>query len=390
MRMHAGLWGVALAGLCAAAPVRAEGITASDALKDMLAGNETYQKNEVLAKRRASTAQGQSPQAIVLSCSDSRVPPEAVFNRYLGRLFIVRTAGHAVGDFEFASIEYAVEHLHTPLLVVLGHERCGAIKATVDAVQGGGAGHDAGHGGAAEPATPGGSADPAGDDDADHGHKKSHRADRSSTDEDGQRAGACAPAKQAHDAEDDAEAGDEEPEARPAKAKGKTAKKAKAAKSDKKKKLTRRARPAEDADDADADAEDEDADVDDDRPARARRTKGRGPADAESDAPAEDDEAAADAEEATAPAKGHGHAGAGHGATEHISSLVAELEAPVRAALEGKPADPVDAAVRVNTKWVAKRLVDESGVIREAVSAGKLRIVGARYDLDTGAVEILE
>ena len=52
--------------------------------------------------------------------------------------------------------------------------------------------------------------------------------------------------------------------------------------------------------------------------------------------------------------------------------------------------DPVDAAVRVNTQWVAKRLVDESGVIREAVAAGKLRIVGARYDLDTGAVEILE
>jgi carbonic anhydrase len=73
----------------------------------------------------------QKPIAVIVSCSDSRVPPELVFDQGLGDLFDVRTAGHVVGDMELGSIEYAAEHLGTPLIVVLGHERCGAVTAAV-------------------------------------------------------------------------------------------------------------------------------------------------------------------------------------------------------------------------------------------------------------------
>lgn len=83
------------------------------------------------AKRRAEVAQAQRPFAIVVSCSDSRVGPEVVFDQGLGDLFVVRTAGHVVDDVGLGSIEYAVEHLGASLIVVLGHERCGAVAATV-------------------------------------------------------------------------------------------------------------------------------------------------------------------------------------------------------------------------------------------------------------------
>lgn len=343
---RAGFLVAVLAGLGLATPALAEGMSATESLKDMMAGNETFQKNEVLGKRRAATAQSQSPQAIIVSCSDSRVPPEAVFNRYLGRLFIVRTAGHAIGDYEFASIEYAVEHLHVPLIVVLGHERCGAIKATVEAVE-----KDAGGGGGGDDA------------DADHG-KKHHRAERGRV---SQRDSACAPKKKAHEADDadgdEADADDEDT--------GHKAKKAKKPKTTKKaKKPKRHVEEDEDTDSGDADEDD------------TGHAKSKAKAKAHGDDDAADDEDNGHAKPKAKPAS--------HGAHEHITSLVKELETPVRAAMKSKPADLVDAAVRVNTKWVAKRLVDESGVVREAVEAGTLKIVGARYDLDTGAVEVLE
>ena len=82
-------------------------------------------------KRRQELAQHQNPVAVVVSCSDSRVPPEIVFDQDLGEIFVVRTAGNVVGDLELGSIEYAVEHLGTPLIVVLGHQRCGAVTAAV-------------------------------------------------------------------------------------------------------------------------------------------------------------------------------------------------------------------------------------------------------------------
>jgi carbonic anhydrase len=87
-----------------------------------------------LAERRVEVAQTQHPFAIVLGCADSRVGPEQVFDRTLGELFVVRVAGNVVDDDVLGSMEYGAEHLHVPLIMVLGHERCGAVSA---AVQGG-------------------------------------------------------------------------------------------------------------------------------------------------------------------------------------------------------------------------------------------------------------
>ncbi|MBK8164963.1 MAG: carbonic anhydrase [bacterium] len=81
--------------------------------------------------RRVQLATGQAPLAIVLCCSDSRVPPEVLFDQGLGDLFVVRVAGNVADDARIASIEYAAEHLGTRLVVVLGHERCGAVTAAV-------------------------------------------------------------------------------------------------------------------------------------------------------------------------------------------------------------------------------------------------------------------
>jgi carbonic anhydrase len=75
--------------------------------------------------------EGQHPFAVVVACADSRVPPELIFNQGLGELFVVRTAGAVASEENLASIEYAVEHLKTPLIVVLGHTHCGAVKAAV-------------------------------------------------------------------------------------------------------------------------------------------------------------------------------------------------------------------------------------------------------------------
>ena len=82
--------------------------------------------------RRAETSRGQRPAAAVVSCSDSRVPPEIVFDQGIGDLFVVRAAGNLVDELGLASIEYAVEHLGVPLVVVLGHSLCGAIAAALE------------------------------------------------------------------------------------------------------------------------------------------------------------------------------------------------------------------------------------------------------------------
>lgn len=91
------------------------------------AGGTAQQRDS--AARRAQTAQEQHPRAAVLSCSDSRVPPEQVFDQGVGDLFVVRSAGEVADTAAVASLEYAVEHLGTRLIVVLGHERCGAVAA---------------------------------------------------------------------------------------------------------------------------------------------------------------------------------------------------------------------------------------------------------------------
>ncbi len=86
---------------------------------------------------------GQTPHAIVLSCSDSRVPPEIVFDQKLGEIFVVRTAGESLGDNAIASIEYALEHLGPQLLIVMGHTSCGAVKAALGTLDGSDAGSPA-------------------------------------------------------------------------------------------------------------------------------------------------------------------------------------------------------------------------------------------------------
>lgn len=90
-----------------------------------------YGKPDIGQSRRTELTKGQHPFAVIVSCSDSRVPPELVFDQGLGNLFVVRTAGEVVDDVALGSIEYAVEHLGAKLVVVMGHEQCGAVKAAV-------------------------------------------------------------------------------------------------------------------------------------------------------------------------------------------------------------------------------------------------------------------
>ena len=89
-----------------------------------------FQGRNLLDLRR-TLAQGQQPEAAVLSCSDSRVPAEIIFDQSLGDLFVVRTAGLVLEPTSIGSLEYAVAHLHVPLLVIKGHEGCGAVTAAV-------------------------------------------------------------------------------------------------------------------------------------------------------------------------------------------------------------------------------------------------------------------
>ena len=107
-----------------------------DALAKLQAGNERFTTSKVtegrpVAAKRAETAQTQHPFAVVVGCADSRTSPELVFDQNIGDLFVVRTAGNLVDEHGLGSIEYAVEHLGVRLIVVLGHERCGAVKAAV-------------------------------------------------------------------------------------------------------------------------------------------------------------------------------------------------------------------------------------------------------------------
>lgn len=117
--------------------------TADDVITSLKQGNErfasgnpTYPHESLM--RRAETAAGQHPLATVIACSDSRVPPELLFDEGIGDLFIVRVIGNIGGADETGSAEYGVEHLGTPLLVVLGHESCGAVTAAVNHMEVGG------------------------------------------------------------------------------------------------------------------------------------------------------------------------------------------------------------------------------------------------------------
>ena len=138
-----GLTAVSLAlAACAPAQAPTEGpvTNADEALRRLMEGNERYVANKSTdlnesKSRRAELAQGQNPFATVFSCVDSRVPPELVFDRGLGDLFVIRTAGHVIDNAVLGSLEFGVAELKIPLLMVLGHEKCGAVKATVEAVE---------------------------------------------------------------------------------------------------------------------------------------------------------------------------------------------------------------------------------------------------------------
>ncbi|MGH7680579.1 MAG: carbonic anhydrase [Candidatus Eiseniibacteriota bacterium] len=113
--------------------------TADAVLAELKTGNQHHVKHQYIHPHQTVARQhdlvgGQHPHAVILACADSRVAPEIVFDQGLGDLFDVRVAGNIAADAEVASIEYAVEHLHTPLVVVMGHQSCGAVAA---AIQGG-------------------------------------------------------------------------------------------------------------------------------------------------------------------------------------------------------------------------------------------------------------
>lgn len=117
----------------------AEKVNATDAsLATLKAGNTRYLSGHssvprIDIERRETTAtKGQKPIATILGCSDARVPPEIVFDQKFGNLFVIRVAGNVTGTSEIASAEYGVHYLGTPLVVVLGHSACGAVKASVD------------------------------------------------------------------------------------------------------------------------------------------------------------------------------------------------------------------------------------------------------------------
>ena len=95
--------------------------------------SEGKNSGNISAEKRTETFEnGQNPYAVVITCSDSRVPAEHIFNAGIGELFVIRTAGNVIGDFELGSVEYGAEHLGAKLVVVLGHTNCGAVDAAIN------------------------------------------------------------------------------------------------------------------------------------------------------------------------------------------------------------------------------------------------------------------
>lgn len=131
------LMAIALAGCKSAAPATAApGAAVQTPLDVLKEGNRRFVEGRMLhdhqdMQRLVEIAKGQHPIAIIVGCSDSRVTPEIIFDQGLGDLFVVRVAGNVVDDHALGSIEYAAEHLHTSLIVVLGHDRCGAVQAAI-------------------------------------------------------------------------------------------------------------------------------------------------------------------------------------------------------------------------------------------------------------------
>ncbi len=109
-------------------------IKADEALQALLDGNKRFVSGNLLhpnhcKESRQAKVQTQEPIAAIISCADARVPPVDLFDQGIGDLFVVRVAGNVIGDHTLGSLEYAVCHLHTPLIVVMGHSSCGAVEA---------------------------------------------------------------------------------------------------------------------------------------------------------------------------------------------------------------------------------------------------------------------
>lgn len=121
----------------AVAAKEASSVTADQAMEKLMTGNKQFvgakfgHPNQT-TERRMELTSGQHPFATIVSCSDSRVPPEIIFDQGLGDLFVIRVAGNVIDDLALGSIEYAADHLSVPLIMVLGHEKCGAVTATVE------------------------------------------------------------------------------------------------------------------------------------------------------------------------------------------------------------------------------------------------------------------
>ena len=102
---------------------------------DLKLGNQEFlnklENDKALKSRRDELVKGQHPEVLVITCSDSRVVPEFIFNCSLGDIFVIRTAGNVINEGELATVEYAIEHLKVKRIVVLGHTHCGAVHATI-------------------------------------------------------------------------------------------------------------------------------------------------------------------------------------------------------------------------------------------------------------------
>lgn len=138
MRAVLALCGV-LGMLCAGAAEHQTVGSAPDAeavWADLMTGNKRFMAGQCstreIVKTRETIAQGQNPKVVVLGCADSRLSPELIFDKNLGELFVVRSAGNIADKIGLGSMEYAVEHLGSTVIVVLGHEKCGAVAAAAD------------------------------------------------------------------------------------------------------------------------------------------------------------------------------------------------------------------------------------------------------------------
>ncbi len=123
-----------------ATPRGVEPLTPDHALEVLMQGNQRFQASEGVnpdqaSDRRAAVALGQAPLAIVLACADSRVSPELIFDQGLGDIYTVRIAGNILSDSVLASIEYAADRIAPPLLMVVGHKACGAVKAAFTTIE---------------------------------------------------------------------------------------------------------------------------------------------------------------------------------------------------------------------------------------------------------------